>query len=155
MRGRPGGAAGARASDFEVTLFGRTISLDDVGLPLFTVAMGLLDGLNPCSMWVLILMISLLAPLNDRKRMLAIAGTFVLVEGIAYFVFMAAWLNLFLFIGLSRASELVIAGHRHRRGPDQSQGLLARSAGASRCRSRTAPSRASTRGCGRSCTRRT
>jgi glutaredoxin len=98
------------ASGFEVTLFGRTISLDDVGLPLFTVAMGLLDGLNPCSMWVLILMISLLAPLNDRKRMVAIAGTFVLVEGIAYFAFMAAWLNLFLFIGLSRASELVIAG---------------------------------------------
>ena len=32
-------------------------------------------------MWVLILMISLLAPLNDRKRMLAIAGTFVLMRG--------------------------------------------------------------------------
>ena len=41
--------------------------------------------------------------------MVAIAGTFVLVQGIAYFAFMAAWLNLFLFIGLSRASELVIA----------------------------------------------
>jgi hypothetical protein len=60
-------------------------------------------------MWVLILMISLLSTLNDRKRMLAIAGTFVLVEGIAYFVFMAAWLNLFLLIGLSRASQLAIA----------------------------------------------
>jgi hypothetical protein len=60
-------------------------------------------------MWVLLLMISLLAPLNDRKRMLAIAGTFVLVQGIAYFAMMAAWLNLFLFIGLSRASQIVIA----------------------------------------------
>ena len=90
-------------------LFGRTITLDDVGLPAFTVAMGLLDGFNPCSMWVLLLMISLLAPLNDRRRMLAIAGTFVLVEGIAYFLFMAAWLNLFLLIGLSRASQLIIA----------------------------------------------
>lgn len=97
------------ADAFEVNIFGRTITLDDVGLPAFTIAMGLLDGLNPCSMWVLILMISLLATLNDRKRMLAIAGTFVLVEGIAYFVFMAAWLNLFLLIGLSRASQLAIA----------------------------------------------
>lgn len=95
---------------FEVSFFGRTISLDDVGLPAFTLAMGLLDGLNPCSMWVLILMISLLAPLNDRPRMLAIAGTFVLIEGIAYFAFMAAWLNMFLFIGLSRLSEIAIAG---------------------------------------------
>ena len=70
--------------------------------------MGLLDGLNPCSMWVLILMISLLAPLNDRRRMLAIAGTFVLIQGLAYYGFMAAWLNLFLFIGLSRASEIAL-----------------------------------------------
>ncbi len=98
-----------KAESFEVTLFGRTLSLDDVGLLAFTLAMGLLDGFNPCSMWVLLLMISLLAPLNDRKRMLAIAGTFVLIEGIAYFMFMAAWLNLFLFIGLSRISQLIIA----------------------------------------------
>jgi len=83
--------------------------LDDIGLPAFTLVMGLLDGFNPCSMWVLIMMISLLAPLNDRKRMLAIAGAFVLIQGVAYFAFMAAWLNLFLFIGLSRASQLVIA----------------------------------------------
>jgi hypothetical protein len=93
---------------FEVSVFGRTIALDDVGLPLFTVIVGLLDGLNPCSMWVLILMISLLAPLNDRRRMLAIAGTFVLIQGLAYYAFMAAWLNLFLFIGLSRASEIAL-----------------------------------------------
>jgi glutaredoxin len=99
----------AAAETFEVSFLGRVLSLDDVGLPAFTIAMGLLDGLNPCSMWVLILMISLLSTLNDRKRMLAIAGTFVLVEGIAYFVFMAAWLNLFLLIGLSRASQWAIA----------------------------------------------
>jgi hypothetical protein len=102
-------ASTAPTETFEVTLFGRTLTLEDVGLPAFTLAMGLLDGLNPCSMWVLLLMISLLAPLNDRRRMFAIAGTFVLIQGIAYFLFMTAWLNLFLFIGLSRASQLAIA----------------------------------------------
>jgi glutaredoxin len=100
---------GATPEVFQIEFFGRTLTLDDIGLPAFTLAMGLLDGFNPCSMWVLLLMISILAPLNDRKRMLAIAGTFVLIQGIAYFVFMAAWLNLFLLIGLSRASQLVIA----------------------------------------------
>lgn len=97
------------AERFQIDFLGKTLTLDDVGLPLFTLAMGLLDGFNPCSMWVLILMISLLAPMGNRGRMLAVAGTFVLVEGIAYFVFMAAWLNLFLFIGLSRVSEIIIA----------------------------------------------
>lgn len=94
---------------FDLNFLGRRVSLEQLGLPLFTLAMGLLDGFNPCSMWVLILMISLLAPMNNRPRMLAIVSTFVAVEGVAYFVFMAAWLNLFLLIGLSRISEIIIA----------------------------------------------
>ena len=101
--------ASPRLHDFSIELLGQRISLEQVGLPLFTLAMGLLDGFNPCSMWVLILMLSLLASLNNRPRMFAVAGTFIAVQGIAYFAFMAAWLNLFLLIGLSRASEIVIA----------------------------------------------
>jgi glutaredoxin len=101
--------AAQKDEGFQIAFLGRTLALDHIGLPLFTLAMGLMDGFNPCSMWVLILMISLLAPMNNRGRMFAVAGTFVLVEGIAYFLFMAAWLNLFLFIGLSRVSEIVIA----------------------------------------------
>jgi glutaredoxin len=92
----------------ELPWIGKRISLEDVGLPVFTIAIGLLDGFNPCSMWVLIMMISMLAAVGDRRRMLAIAGTFVLIEGIAYFAFMAAWLNLFMVIGISRTSEVVL-----------------------------------------------
>jgi len=98
-----------REESVEIPFIGWKVSLDEVGLPLFTIVIGLLDGFNPCSMWVLILMISMLATLGDRHRMLAIAGTFVAIEGIAYFAFMAAWLNLFLLIGLSRISEIAIA----------------------------------------------
>lgn len=94
---------------FSVNFFGHSVSLDQVGLPLFTLTIGLLDGFNPCSMWVLVLMISLLAPMNNRSRMFAIAGTFIAVQGLAYYVFMTAWLNLFLLIGLSRISEIIIA----------------------------------------------
>ncbi|MDD2699746.1 MAG: glutaredoxin domain-containing protein [Sideroxydans sp.] len=104
-----GGEAREAPRDYSLQLFGHTLSLEQVGLPLFTLTLGLLDGFNPCSMWVLLLMLSLLAPLNDRKRMFAVAGTFVAVQGIAYFLFLAAWLNLFLLVGLSRISEIVIA----------------------------------------------
>jgi hypothetical protein len=55
-------------------------------------------------------MLSLLAGLANRPKMLLIAGTFVAVEGIAYFAFMAAWLNMFLLIGLSRITELILGG---------------------------------------------
>ena len=101
---QPPGAAGS----IIIPLIGVRVTVQDLGLPLFTAAIGLLDGFNPCSMWVLILMISMLASLNNRRRMLVIGGTFVAVEGLAYFAFMAAWLNLFFFIGLSRVSEIVL-----------------------------------------------
>ena len=104
------GACAAPQDDaIEIPWTGRRLTVADVGLPLFTVVIGLLDGFNPCSMWVLILMVSMLATLGDRRRMLAIAGTFVAIEGIAYFAFMAAWLNLFLLVGISRVSEIAIA----------------------------------------------
>ena len=83
-------------------------SLQDIGLPLFTILLGLLDGFNPCAMWVLLFLLSLLATLRDRRKMFLIAGTFVVVSGLVYFTFMAAWLNLFLFIGVSRLTQIVL-----------------------------------------------
>jgi hypothetical protein len=74
-----------------------------LGLPLFTLTLGLLDGFNPCAMWVLLFLLSLLVRLQDRRRMALIAGTFVLVSGAAYYAFMAAWLNVFLLVGMSAA----------------------------------------------------
>jgi glutaredoxin len=92
-----------------VSFFGR-LSARDLGLPLFTLALGLLDGFNPCAMWVLLFLLSLLVNLRDRKKMAVIAGTFVLVSGLVYFAFMAAWLNLFRFVGYSRITELLLGG---------------------------------------------
>ncbi len=80
----------------------------DIGLPLFTIAVGLLDGFNPCAMWVLLFLLSILVNLEDRLRILAVAGTFVLVSGIAYFAFMAAWLNVFLLIGFLRPIQIAL-----------------------------------------------
>jgi hypothetical protein len=78
-----------------------SLNLDRLGLPLFTLALGLLDGFNPCAMWVLLFLLSLLVHLRDRRRMALIAGTFVLASGAVYYAFMAAWLNVFLAVGMS------------------------------------------------------
>jgi len=79
-----------------------------LGMPVFTVAVGLVDGFNPCAMWVLLLLLAVLVNLQDRTRMLAIAGTFVVVSGAAYFAFMAAWLNVFAWIGYLRPVQVVL-----------------------------------------------
>jgi hypothetical protein len=84
------------------------IVLADYSLPALAVILGLVDGFNPCAMWVLVYLISLVATLRDRKRIWLIVGSFVLASGILYFLFMTAWLNLFLFIGYIKAVTIVI-----------------------------------------------
>lgn len=86
-----------------------TLTVTELGLPLFTLSIGLLDGFNPCAMWVLLFLLSLLVHLHDRRRMALIAGTFVLVSGAIYYTFMAAWLNVFLAVGLSDAVRMGLA----------------------------------------------
>jgi thiol-disulfide isomerase/thioredoxin len=83
-------------------------TLSGLGLPAFTLLIGLLDGFNPCAMWVLLFLLSLLANLRDRRKMFLLAGTFVLVSGLVYFVFMAAWLNVFLVVGYLRPVQVVL-----------------------------------------------
>jgi hypothetical protein len=77
-------------------------------MPLFTLALGLLDGFNPCATWVLLFLLSLLVRLRDRRRMAVVAGTFVLASGAVYYAFMAAWLNFFVVLGLSSTLRVVL-----------------------------------------------
>jgi thiol-disulfide isomerase/thioredoxin len=69
-------------------------------LPLLTLVMGVLDGFNPCAMWTLLFLISLLLGMKDRKRMWALGIAFIASSALVYFLFLSAWLNLFLFLGL-------------------------------------------------------
>jgi hypothetical protein len=85
-----------------------TITLSDYSLPTLAVVLGLVDGFNPCAMWVLVYLISVVAMLKDRRRIWLIVGSFVLASGILYYLFMTAWLNAFLAIGYSRAITTVI-----------------------------------------------
>jgi glutaredoxin len=85
------------------------IVLSDYSLPTLAVVLGLVDGFNPCAMWVLVYLISLVATLRDKKRIWLIVGSFVLASGILYFLFMTVWLNLFLVIGYIKAVTIVIA----------------------------------------------
>lgn len=92
----------------DVPVFGR-LSARKLGMPIFTIAVGLVDGFNPCAMWVLLFLLSILVNLKDRRRIIAIAGTFVTISGLAYFAFMAAWLNVFMLIGYLRPIQVVLA----------------------------------------------
>jgi hypothetical protein len=74
-----------------------------------TVVMALADGFNPCAMWVLIYLISLIAGLREREKIWWLVGTFVLASGVLYFLFMTAWLKTFLVVGYIRPLTQLIA----------------------------------------------
>ena len=80
----------------------------EYSLPALAVILGLVDGFNPCAMWVLVYLISLVATLRDKRKIWLIVGSFVLASGVLYFLFMTAWLNAFLLIGYVRPVTIVI-----------------------------------------------
>lgn len=75
------------------------IHMRDFSLPILTIIIAALDGFNPCAMWTLLFLISLLLGMKSRRRMWLLGGTFIFASALVYFLFMTAWLNIFLFIG--------------------------------------------------------
>ncbi|MCX5681588.1 MAG: hypothetical protein NT079_04855, partial [Candidatus Omnitrophica bacterium] len=68
-------------------------------LPLFTLIIGLLDGVNPCNMFVLTCLMALLVSTSHSKMRLYVVGmSFVATCFVLYFLFMAAWLNVFQYV---------------------------------------------------------
>ena len=82
----------------EVPFLGK-VDASKVSLGLFTLFIAGLDGFNPCAFFVLMFLLSLLIHARSRRRILFIGGTFVFFSGLIYFLFMSAWLNVFVLIG--------------------------------------------------------
>ncbi len=94
--------------EIDLPVVGR-LKVKSVGFPVFTLVVGLVDGFNPCAMWVLLFLLSVLVNLHSRWKILAVAGTFVVISAAAYFAFMAAWFSVFRFVGVLREVQIVIA----------------------------------------------
>ncbi len=104
--GADGDPAAAAAPPLVVPLLG-PVDLERYSLPALTLVLAGLDSFNPCAFFVLLFLLSLLVHARSRSRILLVGGIFVAFSGIVYFVFMAAWLNLFLVVGrLSLATTL-------------------------------------------------
>jgi hypothetical protein len=86
------------------------VNLKELSLPALTFLLGILDGFNPCAMWALIFLITLLIGLKNRRRMFILGTVFIFISGAIYFLFMAAWLNLFIFLGFIIWIRLIIGG---------------------------------------------
>ena len=65
----------------------------EVPILLSTILIGLVDGFNPCAMWILIFLISMLLGMKNVKRKWALGITFLLSSALVYFLFLILFCN--------------------------------------------------------------
>lgn len=94
--------------DYEVPILGK-FNAKTVSLPILAVVMGFVDGFNPCALWILIFLISMLFGMNDRKKMWILGLVFLITSGLVYLLFMVSWLNLAVFVSSVNAIRIMIA----------------------------------------------
>ena len=92
-----------------INLFGKEIKISSVSLPVLAVIIGFLDGFNPCAMWVLIFLISMLFTMKNKKRMWALGITFLVSSALVYMAFMFAWLGAVVSFASIKWFRLLIA----------------------------------------------
>ena len=87
-----------KVTDRKINILGKTINLKNMALPVVALVIGLVDGFNPCAMWVLLFLISMLIGMRDKKKMIILGFTFLLTSALIYLLFMLAWLNAATFL---------------------------------------------------------
>lgn len=73
-----------------------------------SIILGTLDGFNACAMVALGFLLAVLISTGVRKRIILIGGVFILVSGLIYFIFISAWLNLFLLLSHLKIITVII-----------------------------------------------
>lgn len=78
------------------------VDLKSFSLTTLSIVLGVIDGFNPCAMWVLVTFLVLLSQAGDRKRMIMLAGLFILAEAVMYNLILNVWYKTWDFIALDQ-----------------------------------------------------
>jgi hypothetical protein len=99
------------AEDPEVLTLPLVGEVNFSSMPIYitTAIIALVDGFNPCSLWLITFLIGIVIYSRSRKKILIVGGTFLLVTGTIYALFMAGLLNVFSYVGYLDWIQFVIA----------------------------------------------
>lgn len=107
-----GRVAPGATTDVDVPWFGR-IDVGDRSLVLATLLIGLLDGVNPCSLWVLSLLLALVIHTRSRRRVLLVGAVFLTITTALYGLYVLgaySILQYIAYVGWIRVGVALIAG---------------------------------------------
>ena len=83
--------------EYTIPIIGK-MKATDAPLLLSAIVIGLVDGFNPCAMWILIFLISMLIGMKNKKRKWTLGIVFLFTSALVYFLFLLSWLNLAQFL---------------------------------------------------------
>ena len=84
------------------------VNIKSVSLPLVAVILGFIDGFNPCAMWILLFLISMLFGIKSKKKAWGLGLTFLFVSAFVYFLSMIG-INFVLGVAAIQWIKIVIA----------------------------------------------
>ena len=96
------------STTIDVPIFGK-VNVKKFSLPMAATLIGLVDGFNPCAMWVLLFLISMLLGMKNKKRMWLLGITFLLTSAIVYMAIMLSWFNIVINVMASVIFRNIIA----------------------------------------------
>lgn len=86
---------------FDLPFLG-VVDLKSFSLFSLSLTLGVIDGFNPCAMWVLVTFLALLSQAGSRRRMIMLAGVFILAQGIMYNLILNVWYKTWDFVALDQ-----------------------------------------------------
>jgi len=78
------------------------VDIKNTSLVFMSLILGFVDGFNPCAMWVLLTFLIILSQIGDKKKMIYLAGLFIVAEGVMYFLILNVWYQTWDFIQLDQ-----------------------------------------------------
>ena len=84
-------------TQIRVPLLG-VVDLSDSSLLVSTILIAIVDGFNPCSLWVLTMLIALTLHTGSRKRVFLIGAVFLTVSTLIYALFIAGLFSVMSFV---------------------------------------------------------
>jgi thiol-disulfide isomerase/thioredoxin len=86
-----------------------TVNLESQSLFVSTALIAFVDGFNPCSLWVLSILLSLTLNSGSRKKVFIIGAVFITVTAAVYMLFIAGLFTVFTFVSFFGWIHFVIA----------------------------------------------
>lgn len=92
----------------DIPIIGK-VDLKSFSLPIIGIIIGFVDGFNPCAMWILIFLITMLFDYKDKKKMWILGCTFLFTSAFVYFLFMIGFLQVATFINSVKLLRTLVA----------------------------------------------